>query len=360
MKKIINLSLSLMATALVLASCSKSNDADIENQDKGTPSEMIVKFDNPATRAVGTATGESDIVNGTVMVFRSSTGVLDGMATFTSTANPIRVKITAGTRDVYVVANTGINFTSIQNVSDLKNFASKPALSSISATGTSLPMSGSVLNQNASSATLATPATATVQLTYMCAKVSIAWNLSSLNVNMTNFTVTGAYIMNVPTLTDCFAFGNDNLTSYCTSFATGLVNPSTFNTGQYYPASPTYTNTYNASLALTSPATNSGNNYFYIFENKLATAPTIVVIEATVDGTSGATTYYYPIVINGAQNTSSGDGSATVLHGKHYTVTATIKGFGNDNPYNPIVAANMDVTITLPTWSPVVINETFE
>lgn len=364
MKKLFNLSLSLMATALVFASCSKSDDSDPGNQDKGSQAVMTIKFDNPETRAVGTPTNESTITEGTVMVFRTGSGILDGMQTFTSVTNPITVKITAGTRDVYVVANTGISFTSVQNVSDLKNFTSKYALSTISATGTSLPMSGSALSQNATTATVTTPATATVQLQYMCSKVNIAWNTTNLNPDLSTFTVTDAYIMNVPSVTDCFAFGTNNLTSYSTSFSTGLSSPASFSSGAYYPVSP-YTNTYTAALELgTSNITtqNNGNNYFYIFENNVVASPTIVVIQgtATDTGTGITTTYYYPIVINGTQNTASGDGTATVVRGQSYLVTATIKGFGNTNPYEPITNAAMNVTIIPASWSPVInINETF-
>lgn len=360
MKNFNYLSLLLMATAAVVTSCSKTdNGVDIENQDKGAPSSMVINFSNP--RSTGTPTNESALTGGTVLVFRSASGVLDGMTTFSAApTNPITVSITAGTRDVYVIANTGINFSSITNVSQLKNFTNKYALSSISATGTSLPMSGATLNVNATSATTASHATATVQMVYMCSKVTIKWDVTQLNANITNFTVKKIYMMNVPTLTDCFATGADNLTSYCTSFATGIgSNFASFDTGLYYPASPTYTNAYAAALAQ-DPATTSGDNYFYIFENKVAGSPTIAVVEATADGILGETTYYYPIVINGSQNTTGGNNTATIIRGQYYNVTATIKGYGDDNPYNPIVKANMDVTIVPADWIATVnIDETF-
>lgn len=363
MKKFINFSLSLMATVLVLASCSRTDEIVPENQDKGSQAVMTIKFDNPPTRSVGTPTNESVITEGTVLVFRAGTGILDGMQTFTSVTNPVQVKITAGTRDVYVVANTGINFAPVQNVSDLKNFVTKYALSTISATGTQLPMSGSALSQNATSATLTTPATATVNLQYMCSKINIKWDLATLNTDMASFTVTDAYVMNVPSSTDCFSFGTENLTKYSTAFSTGVSTPSSFSAGAYYPASSTYTNTYTANLELGASnvsSTNNGNNFFYVFENNIATSPTIVVIQGTVTNNSVTTTYYYPVVINGSQNTSSGDGTATVVRGQSYLVTATIKGFGNTNPYEPITNAAMDVTIVPASWSPVInINQTF-
>lgn len=320
---------------------------------------MTIKFDNPDSRAVGTPTNESVITSGTIMVFRTGSGILDGMATFTSTASPINVKITAGTRDVYVVANTGISYASVQNVADLNNFASKYAMSSIHTDGSNLPMSGVALAQNASAATVTNPTPVTVNMQYMVSKVTIAWDLTQLNPDMNQFTVTDAYLLNVPASTDCFSFGTNNLTSNVKAYEYGRSSITGF-TGAYLPGA-TYTNTRNAALDLTPAATNSGTNYFYIAENNVAASPTIVTIEATVYDavTTTTTTYYYPIVINGAQNTTSGDGTATVVRGKYYTVTATIKGFGNVDPYNPITNAAMNVTIVSPTWTPVIINETF-
>lgn len=364
MKKLINFSLSLMATALALTSCSQSDDSSIESQDKGNQAVMTIKFENPKEgRAAGTPVNESAITGGTVMVFRTGTGILDGMQSFTSIAEPIQVNITAGTRDVYVVANTGINFSAVQNVTDLNNFASKYALSTINIAGTSLPMSGSVLAQNATAATMANPATITVMLNYMCSKVNIAWNTTNLNPDMASFAVKDAYILNVPSATDCFAFGTNNLTQYSAAFSTGLASPSVFSAGTYYPASP-YTNTYTNSLDLGTANTttaNNGNNFFYIFENNKIPSPTIVVIQGTVTVSGIATTYYYPVVINGAQNTTGGNGTATVVRGQYYSVTATIKGFGNTNPYAAITNAAMDVTIIPASWSPVInINENFD
>lgn len=359
MKKFIRLSLLLLAAAPFITSCSKSDDTGADNQDKGNPAFMTIKFDNPPTRAVGVPTDESKITEGTILVFRAGSGILDGMQTFTDVTNPIQVKITAGTRDVYVIANTGINFTPVQNVTDLNNYTSKYALSTIKATGAELPMSGSALAQNATAATLTSPAIATVNMQFMCSKVTIAWTLTP-NADLISFVATDAFLMNVPSSTDCFAFGTDNLTKYSTAFSTGARSFTSFTSGAYYPAIP-YTNAYTANLELSDITANgSGKNYFYIFENSVVASPTIVTIQGTVSDNGVLTTYYYPIVINGAQNTSSGDGTATVIRGQSYLVTATIKGFGNTNPYDPITNAAMNVTIIPASWSPVInINETF-
>lgn len=362
MKKIFYLPLSLLATTLVLSSCSKNDNVIAENQDKGAQAMMTINFENAKTRAVGNPSGESTINEGTILVFRTGSGILDGMATFNSVLNPVQVKITAGTRDIYVVANTNIDFSSVQNVSNLKNFTNKYALSTISTAGTSLPMSGTALAQNASSATLANPTPVTVNLHYICSKVNIAWDLSAINPDMNSFTVTGAYVMNVPSSSDAFAFNTDNLTQYSNDFSTGFGTFSSFSSGAFYPNSP-YTNSYLENLNLTDlTSTGNGKNYFYVFENNPITSykPTIVVIQGTVTDNGNVTTYYYPIVINGLQNTASGDGTGKVLRGQSYLVTAKIKGFGNTNPYEPITNAAMDITIIAATWAAVLnINQTF-
>lgn len=363
MKKFFNLTLSLLAAILVLASCSKNDSIAPENQDKGSEAMLTINFDNTKTRAVGTPTGETTITEGTILVFRAGSGILDGMVTFNSVASPVRVKITAGLRDVYVVANTNIDFSAVQNVSDLQNFTNKYALSTISGAGASLPMSGMALTQNVSAATLAAPAAVTVTLQYMCSKVNISWDIASLNPSMNSFTVTGAYIMNVPALTDAFAFGADNLTKYSTAFLTGINNFGAFTSGAFYPNTP-FTNSYLADLNLADwTQASNGNNYFYVFENDPSTSlkPTIVVIQGTVNDNGTITTYYYPVVINGLQNTTGSDHTGKVVRGQSYFVKATIKGFGNTNPYEPITNAAMDVTIIPASWLAVInISQTFE
>lgn len=363
MKNFFNLPLSLLAATLALASCSKTDDAIAENQDKGNQALMTINFENTKTRAVGIPTGEATINEGTILVFRTGSGILDGMSTFNNVTSAVSVKITAGTRDVYVVANTNLDFSTVQNVADLKNFTNKYALSTISSVGTSLPMSGQSLAQNASNASVQTPANITVTLQYMCSKINIAWDVTSLNPSMSTFTVTGAYVMNVPSLTDAFAFGTDNLTKYSTAFLTGINDFSSFTSGAFYPNTP-YTNSHLSDLNLTDwTANGNGNNYFYVLENNpsVSLKPTIVVIQGTVNDGGVATTYYYPIVINGLQNTNSGNSTGTVIRGQSYLVKATIKGFGNTNPYEPITNAAMDVTIIPASWPAVInINQTFE
>lgn len=82
---------SMVAAALLFASCNRSSNETTPNKDdKGAPALMTIKFDNTtSSKAVGTPVDESVIDQGTILVFRNGSGILDGMATFTSVANPV-------------------------------------------------------------------------------------------------------------------------------------------------------------------------------------------------------------------------------------------------------------------------------
>lgn len=359
MKKLIYSSLAFIALVCFSTSCSKSDNSGTPDDNSGDPAVMTIRFDQPMSRTVGTPVyaDESAITQGMVFVFNSSTGFLDGTATFTSVDNPVTVSITAGVRDVYVVANADpANFSTVAQVSDLYNITNKCTFASM--TGTNLPMSGYKLAVQATNATIASPATATVPLDFVCARVTIQWDLSQLPTYMAGFTVTDAYLLNVKASSDYFSSASTvALTSNVSAYLYGKASIQGF-TGTYLPAL-TYTNTYNAGLDLTDVTTSGNNkNYFYVTENSVVASPTLVVVEGTFTENSMTTTYYYPIVINGNLN-SGGNNSSAVSRGNAYNVKAIIKGFGNVDPYDPIVNANLDVTITTATWTPQTITQTF-
>lgn len=360
MKKLINSSLAFVALLLFSTSCSQSDSPATPDDNSGAPALMTIHFAEPMTRTVGAPvySNESDITKGMIFVFNSSTGFLDGTATFTSIANPVTVGITAGVRDVYVVANADpADFSTVAQISDLYNLTNKCTFASL--TGTNLPMSGYVKAVQATNATVASPASVTVALNFICARVTIQWDLSQLPTYMAGFTVTDAYLLNVKASSDYFSSASTvALTSNVSAYLYGKASILGF-TGSYLPAL-TYTNTYNAGLDLTDVTTNgNNNNYFYVTENSVVGSPTLVVVEGTFTENSVTTTYYYPIVINGSLN-SGGNNSAVVSRGNAYNVKAIIKGFGNDDPYDPIVNANLNVTITTATWTPQTISQTFD
>lgn len=363
MKKLV---LSIAAiSCMLLPSCSQ-NDEVSETTEPGNPALLKVTLSSEGnTRASGApvTNDESKIGQGIILVFRGTglNPVLDGKSTFdfsTSGNTPVTVNITAGaSRHVYVIANISnpADFNNVTRVSDLYNLANKYQLTAMR-TGTNLGMSGFVENINAASATTASPATATVQLHFLGSRVHIDWDLSQLPTNMTGFTITGAYLLNVKSQSDYFAAPSTYLTANVNSFLRGKNDISAFS-GSYLPIAPA-TNTYDAALMIADLNADKGfaNNYFYIFENN-SMAPTIVGLEGKI----GAETYYYPIVINGDQNgsgtggnTNSGNKSLVVQRGNIYNVKAIIKGFGNNDPYAPLSKGAINVTITPATWNPAI------
>ncbi len=210
MKKINFLFLSIIA--LLLFSC--GNDEAINDPLKpGQPTTMTVHFDAKGVKAVGaspTLATETKIGTGIVMVFRGNGpgAMLDGIASFDFQGNaptPVTVNVTAGpNRQVYVIANANpADFSLVNNVSDLYNITNKAITANIQ-TGSNLPMSGFVTGINTTSAT-STPLTVPVTLSFVCAKVQMAWDISQLPANMAGFTVTDAYILNVKSQSDYFA-----------------------------------------------------------------------------------------------------------------------------------------------------------
>lgn len=358
---------SMTALALLaFTSCSQNEDSKDLSSQPGKPAQLQVLISGDVnTKASGApvSNNESKIGKGIVFVFRGTGNnpVLDGKKTFdfnSGSTTPVSVNITAGaSRHVYVVANISdtADFNSVNKVSDLYNLTNKYQLTAMR-TGTNLGMSGLVENINASTATTNSPVTATVPLKFLGSRVHIDWDLSQLPADMNGFTITGAYLLNVKSVTDYFSSPGTYLTINVSSYLRGKSDISTFS-GSYLPQSPA-TNIYDAALTVNNLSADKGfaNNYFYVLENN-STAPVIV----TLEGTHNNITYYYPIVINGDQNgsgaggtTNAGNKSSVVSRGNIYNVKGIIKGFGNTDPYEPLVKGAINVTITPATWNPII------
>lgn len=354
---------------LALISCKKDVDPSVDNGggEKGVITVTLKGSDSPSnssTKVSGapTVSTENAVKKGMIFVFRGSGANpnLDGKASFdfTSTAiSAVNVPITKGVRQVYVVANIDpANFTSINNLSDLYNVTNKLTLTAFR-TGGALAMSGFVNDVDLTTAT-----TVTVPLKFIGSRIHVDWDISNLVPGLVgNVTIQGAAILNVKTASNYLATPITSTTYYSltkdlNSYAQGYAStlPRTF-TGSYLPTGTGVTNDYDAVLNVAPADKGFGSNYTYIFENN-SPFPTIVTIYGTYNGT----TYYWPIVINGALNTSSGDGTASVMRGNIYNVKANIKGLGHSDPYTPLSPGTVDVTITTATWNPVLtINQDF-
>lgn len=362
MKKLYFLAFAL--SGLLLASCNKEETVD-ESLNPGPPAKLEIRMSGDVnTKAtLPNPLNESKIAKGMIFVFRGTgmNPVLDGKASFdfsTLPANPVVVNITAGAnRHVYVVANIAneSDFSSVNKLSDLYNLTNKYQLTAMR-TGTNLGMSGFVQNVDASAATTAVPTPVIVPLHFLGSQVHMDWDITAAQLLYPGFTITGAYLLNVKSMTDYFAAPGTYLTANVNAYLRGKSDISAFS-GSYMPVAPA-TNTYDVALVMNNLGTDKGflANSFYVLENN-SPAPTIVVLE----GTYNSTVYYYPIVINGDQNGSGlggivnpGDKSSVVSRSNIYNVKAYISGLGNNDPYAPLVKGNMNVTIVTAAWNPVI------
>lgn len=355
--------LAAMAT-VALTACKR--DANPEPEE-GAPAVMEIRFGGAETsKAAGApvVATETAITKGVIFVFRgvSADPALDSKTAFDftgSTVQPVKVNITQGTRQVYVVANVNpADFTSINNLSDLEHITNKLTLSAFRNHG-SLPMSGFFNNVDATTATVAAPIGVTVQLNFIGSRIHVDWDIDNLNPGITGLTINGAMILNVNAKSEYIATSNGSngynpLTHNLLDFLQGIGDISSF-TGTHLPSVGTTGTTNNYDVELFVPQANKGfdNNYTYVFENG-SSKPTIV----TIQGTHNSKTYYWPIVINGALNgmgnANGGDLSATVKRGMIYKVKAFIKGLGNEDPYTPINPGALDITILPAAWSPAI------
>lgn len=83
---------------------------------------------------------------------------------------------------------------------------------------------------------------------------------------------------------------------------------------------------------------------FYVFENKGATAKTMLVIQATYKKQNGTSVpVYYSIVVKT-------DGAEKLLRNNVYTLSATIKRPGSLTPEEPTESGDLEVSISVDPW----------
>lgn len=355
--------LAAMAT-VALTACKRDSNPEPE---EGAPAVLEIRLgSNEATKATGApvVATETSITKGVVLVFRGngSDPALDSRTNFDFTNSalaPIRVNITQGLRQVYVVANvTPADFASVNNLSDLQNISNRLTLNAFRSHG-SLPMSGFANNIDAMGSTDTNPIAVPIQLNFIGSRVHVDWDIDNLNPGLTGLTITGAMILNAHATSEYIATPNGSggynpLTHNIWDYLYGASDVSGF-TGSHLPSVGISGTTNNYDSELFIPSANKGfdNNYTYVFENG-SLKPMIVAIQGTYD----SKTYYWPIVINGAlngmNNANGGDMSATVRRGTIYKVKAFIRGLGNEDPYTPINPGALDITILPASWEPAI------
>ena len=345
----------LAAATLSLTACGSEENENQEPPQKMEARLMLTLTGTPTdTRSTGstlpTEANENTVGRVAVAIFNSDKSV-NIIQEFTSTSG-ISVNCNPGTNCTgIVVANAPANH--FAGVTTKDAFIAKTI--DLTQTATALPMSGDIkLSTNTTfTLTAGTTSNLTAELSRLVARVAI-------NSIKTAFEPGGQY--SAATFTAKKIFLHNANTKSNVDPGTPVVSvPMSGKVDATNPGLQTALNQAITSAAHTTPY------WFYTFAHN-ATTPTKLVIFGSFDpdgaGATAAKDVYYPVVVNKIQpgtiikegstnvgTATTGKGDATISRNSTYTITATIKGIGVDDPDKDINPAVLNLTVTVADWA---------
>lgn len=345
----------LAMAALSLAACGDNEEnRDLEPQKMEARLVLTLSGTPLNTRSTGAAiptkADEETIGRVTVAIFNKDKSV-NIIQEFTSTTG-INVNCTPGVDCTgIVVANAPAKH--FAGVTTRDTFIAKTL--DLTQTATALPMSGDI-KQNAST-TFTLTAGATSSLT---AEVSRLVARVAINSIKTAFDASGQYSAATFTAKKIFLHNANTKSNVDTGTPTVSVPLSGKVDG-------TNTDLQTALNQVINTTAHTVPYWFYTFAHS-ATTPTKLVIYGSFDpdgaGSETAKNVYYPVVVNRIQpgtiikdgenpvgSASAGKGDGTISRNSTYTITATIKGIGVDDPDKDINPAVLNLTVTVAEWA---------
>lgn len=359
MKKIKCLAVAL--AALTMLSCSKETDLESEIP-SGEKANVTISLQGTETRAnVATApyTDDQKIKNYIAFFFTNEgTLVSKHYVADPAATDANKLVTTTAAKKVKIVANTGAlvgnRFANVATEAQLEAISGSLAKQTTSPNDTPTQTGTNVWSVGSGNVTFTgdNEGTVTVQMLFLAAKIEvIVDDQRTNNDNPANIQITNTHIVLLNAGAEAHFFGSD----------WGLQT-SYFNGDASYPDP---TNTVVAPfLSETYAATGV---YFYAFGNSSTTQPTILAIKANrVENNGAPTTVYYPIAFSSADAGATDTDLAQFEPGHFYTVTLTLKGDvsgggggGTVDPEEPLVKADISVTILEATWSPKAVDKEF-
>lgn len=361
----------LAAAALMSGVSSCSND---DNAGDGGPNlqtkaaSLTISIENSGTRAAGSGSGaDNTVVNFTVFVIDDKGTVaweeyvdLSGSGT-----NPATLDLTTAATEVYVVANGG---------NQTGKYTTKTALLAATETLTSQFTSRWATGNATIASTEWTDngsgkmeASKTLALQFMAARIQV-----TVANNMTGYdgSTSGTTILNdVAILSangESLLFASGSPLSLIPSGGVDLWAGLDLSSLTSWPASVTVEGILTDSYVNTGTFPNTQEFHYYVYENNAAAAadyPTVVTVVGTdADGNA----VYYPVHLAAYEQFKNGSLSASVERGKSYNITITLggdatsgNGGGGTDPLKPVASAELEVTISITDWIPVVLEKEF-
>ncbi|WP_084608556.1 fimbrial protein [Xylanibacter oryzae] len=378
--KRVYLLMSVLLSIGLLTSCSSSDT--VETAENTGPHKFQLTLQG-AQYSIETKTQAADPsdetkINNVIVGVFNSDGTIDNI-TMPSLdgSNKTTVTATSSNPDIIVVAN--VPSTTFAGVTNKTDFLSKTENLSITAStgynaGTFTAVSETAGTQNVQSA-LYIPMVGSKSVTAgsNSAVVSLYRMVSRISIKgiSTEFDATGAYSGATFVPTEIFMSGAPSTSTFLTPWESGTpaagtpTVSATLLNGENAPIGATFLTSGTIASALV-PYT--ANHFFYVYPNTVYDGTTIaknkirLIIKGTFTPKVGnAVTVYYPIVIGRSQagTTITGDASGKagtsalggVLPNQTYTLTAKIKSEGITDPTKDINPANIDVTVSVASWS---------
>jgi hypothetical protein len=377
--------------AIILSACSGDTDPTPNTGDKKT-AKIELSLTGTTTRATGATlpaddnTGEQTVSNIVIGIFNSAGGVLtiQGINNPNLSSQTISCPLTQDENGctAVVVANVPTaKISTLTAATSRDNFLGVTlGLQETTASGgnaqlsNNLPMSGDVKEGANATFNLVSGATKTglsVSLSRMVSRVT-------LTGIKTDFSSTGQYAnatfkfkriflrnaLSESKVTPSLTLG-DNMEA-APQFVTG---GGTWNTGTKVWDNDDDNYLFNEVgtvvdiLPGTVIPTNLDYYWFYAFSNNSATSPTTLVIQGEFDtdgdGGNNPETVFYPVVINKNQvgttitdnNGAVSGETGTITRNRLYNISVTIKGKGVSAPTQNIVPANLEIAVSVASWS---------
>mgnify|MGYP003584384653 CR=1 FL=1 len=344
-----------------IAGCSK-NESEIDLQTEGestltvnitpsagTPAGVISGGVMNGTKAVGSGHGNQDSDNTVqtleIFVFKNLSGaaddgILEAYKKFSgselASLSGLQLRAKTGQKTIYAVANS--HKSDWSGVDTYAKFLAAAA-SLKSENTTSFTMTGSA------NATLEATTSVSVPVSRLVGRVILA----SVRTNFAGTPYAGGTISNVA--------------AYLTNvvpevyYGSGMSSGSGVLNSLGYVAADcsgcTMSNMlYDSMPSAIGDSGYSGPNYFYCYENTIASEGsskfTRLVIQADLSGK----TYYYPININ-REGYGYSSGTAGISRNTSYALNVVISGPGSTNPEQPITMGSLSVSVSVANWATV-------
>lgn len=379
--------------AIILSACSADTDPTPNTGDKKT-AKIELSLTGTTTRATGTTlpaddnTDEQTVSNIVIGIFNSAGGVLtiQGIDNPNVSSQTISCPLTqdeSGCTAVVVANVPAAKISTLTAATSRDNFLGvtlglqeTTAPSGTTQVSNKLPMSGNVIVTSGGASTFDLVAGQTktglsVSLSRMVSRVT-------LTGIKTDFSSTGQYAnatfkfkriflrnaLSESKVTPSLTLG-DNMEA-APQFVTG---GGTWNTGTKVWDNDDDNYLFNEVgtvvdiLPGTVIPTNLDYYWFYAFSNNSATSPTTLVIQGEFDtdgaGGNDPETVFYPVVINKNQvgttitdnNGAVSGETGTITRNRLYNISVTIKGNGVSAPTQNIVPANLEIAVSVASWS---------